>query len=204
VIGGPGAPAEAIARALAQAEWAAAVVIVEGVSDQIALETLADRLGRDLDADGVVILPAGGAHAIAPFLERFGPSGHDLTLAGLCDAAEEDVFRGALTSSGIGSPSDRADLERLGFHVCVEDLEDELVRAVGLEGVEAVLDAEGDLRSFRTLQHQAPWQDQPVEAQLRRFFGSGARRKLRYAGLLVEAAEWERIPRPLTAVLESV
>ena len=40
------------------------VILVEGVSDQRALEALAARHGRDLEAEGVAIVPIGGAHAV--------------------------------------------------------------------------------------------------------------------------------------------
>ncbi len=69
---------------------ARAVVLVEGVSDQIALEAVAARLGRDLDGEGAVVLPVGGAHGITNYLLRFGPRGADLTLAGLCDAGDPE------------------------------------------------------------------------------------------------------------------
>ena len=65
-------------------------------------------------------------------------------------------------------------MERLGFYVCVADLEDELIRSLGAAAVERVVDAQGDLRSFRTLQKQAAWQERSTEEQLRRFLGSGA------------------------------
>ena len=42
-----------------------AVVFVEGASDQVALETLAARRGRRLHAEGVSIVPIGGATTIA-------------------------------------------------------------------------------------------------------------------------------------------
>ena len=64
-VSGPAAATEATAVALARADSARTVVLVEGVSDQIAVETLAGRHGRDLAAEGVVVLPAGGAHGIA-------------------------------------------------------------------------------------------------------------------------------------------
>ena len=38
--------------------------LVEGISDQRALEALAARRGRDLEAEGVSVVPIGGAHAI--------------------------------------------------------------------------------------------------------------------------------------------
>ena len=195
---------EATIRELARVEDARAIVLVEGISDQIAIETLAMRRGRDLDGEGVLIVPIGGAHAIARHLSRLGPAGADLTLAGLCDAAEEDTFRRGITEAGLGAPRTRSDMERLGFHVCVEDLEDELIRAVGPTEVEAILDSHGDLHSFRTLQKQPAWKGRRVEEQLRRFLGSAARRKLRYARLLLESSDLDRVPRPLAAVLAEV
>lgn len=184
---------------------AAAVVLVEGASDQVALEAAAARRGRDLAAERVVIVPIGGAHAIGRFLTRWGPPGADVRLAGLCDLREEGVFRRGLAAAGAGSPRTRADMERLGFYVCVEDLEDELIRAVGAAGVEALFDSQGDLRRFRSMRSQPAWRGREPEAQMRRFLGSGSRRKLRYAGLLVEAAaDLGTVPRPLDALLAAV
>lgn len=95
-------------------------------------------------------------------------------------------------------------MERLGFYVCVDDLEDELIRSAGPPKVEALFESQGDLGSFRTLQNQPVWRDQELGAQMRRFPGSGARRKLRNAGPLVGAIPDDRIPRPLEAVLDRV
>jgi hypothetical protein len=184
--------------------FARAVVLVEGISDQRALEALAACRGRDLDADGVSIVPIGGAQAIGRFLDRFGPQGLGVTLAGLCDAAEERGFRRGLERAGLGSNLTRRDMERLGFYVCVADLEDELIRALGAAAVERIVDAQGELRSFRTLQKQPAWQGRAHEEQLRRFMGSGGTRKIRYARLLVEALDLTTVPRPLDRVLAHV
>jgi OLD-like protein len=180
---------------------ARAVVLVEGISDQVALETLAARHDRDLAAEGISVVPMGGAQAIGRFLQRFGPRGLDVRVAGLCDAAEEGDFRRGLERAGFGSHLTRLDLERLGFYVCVEDLEDELIRALGAATVEEVVDAEGDLGSFRTLQKQPAWQGRATEEQLRRYMGSGGRRKIRYARFLVEALDLAQVPRPLDLLL---
>ena len=180
------------------------VVLVEGISDQIALETLAARRGRDLAAEGVSIVPIGGAQAIGRFLTRFGAAAPDVRLAGLCDEGEEEVYRRGLERAGFGDELTRSDMERLGFYVCVRDLEDELIRAHGAASVERIAETRGDLQSFRTLQKQPAWQGQPVEEQLRRFMGSGGRRKIRYARLLVEALDLTRVPRPLDLVLTHV
>jgi hypothetical protein len=181
-----------------------AVILVEGISDQHAVEALAERRGRDLDAEGISVMPIGGAQAIGRFLTRFGPQGLNLTLAGLCDAAEEDEFRRGLERAGLGSRLTRTEMERLGFYVCVADLEEELIRALGAGAVERVVAAQGELGSFRTLQKQPAWQGRPTEEQLRRFMGSGGRRKIRYARLLVEALEPTQVPRPLDRVLAHV
>ena len=95
-------------------------------------------------------------------------------------------------------------MERLGFFVCVADLEEELIRALGVTAVEDVVEAQGDLGAFRSLQRQPPWRERPPEEQLRRFFGSGSGRKIRYARLLVEALDLDQVPRPLEAVLSHV
>lgn len=92
-ISGSDATSRATTRALAKVDNAVAVVLVEGISDQIALETAAVGRGRDLDAERVVIVPIGGAHAIDRFLTRLGPPGTRARLAGLCDLREEEIFR---------------------------------------------------------------------------------------------------------------
>jgi hypothetical protein len=200
-VHGPAAATEATARALAKVTAARTLVLVEGISDQIAVETLAARRGRDLDAERVVVVPIGGAHAMTRYLTQFGPAGAGLRLAGLCDIGEENVVRRGLATAGVGAPGTRAEMERLGFYVCVEDLEDELIRAIGVGRVEQVVDSQGDLGSFRSLQRQPEWRSQPAAAQLRRFMGSGSTRKLRYARLLVAAVDLDRLPHPLEAVL---
>jgi hypothetical protein len=125
-------------------------------------------------------------------------------LAGLCDAGEESDFRRGLERAGLGSNLSRADMERLGFYVCVSDLEDELIRALGADAVEQVVGAQGDLGSFRTLQKQPEWRGPTTEEQLRRFMGSGGRRKIRYARWLVDALDLSQVPRPLDLVLAHV
>lgn len=178
-----------------------AVVLVEGISDRSALEALAERRGRNLEAEGVSIVPMGGAQAIGRFLDRFGPRGLDLGLAGLCDAAEERDFRRGLERAGLGANLSRADMEQLGFYVCVADLEDELVRSAGAAVVEQVIAAEGELSSFRTFQKQPAKRELSYEEQLWRFMWN---RKARYARLLVQTMDLDLIPRPLDGVLAHV
>jgi hypothetical protein len=181
-----------------------AAVLVEGVSDQGAVEALALRRGRDLHAERISVVPIGGAQAIGGFLALFGPGGLDVRLAGICDAGEEGDFRRGLERAGLGERLTRTAMERLGFFVCAVDLEDELIRALGTSAVEEVVAAQGDLGSFRTLQKQPEWRGRATEEQLRRFMGSGSGRKIRYARLLVDALDLSRVPRPLDCALAHV
>jgi Overcoming lysogenization defect protein-like, TOPRIM domain len=178
------------------------VVLVEGLSDQRALEALAARRGQKLEAEGVAIVPMGGATTIGSFLKLFAPRGFGL--AGLCDAGEERAFRRGLQRAGLGSNLTRVGMEALGFFVCVEDLEDELIRALGAGAVEQLVEAQGELGSFRTFQKQPAQRGRSVEAQLRRFMGTRRGRKVHYAPLLVNALDLDRVPRPLAGVLAHV
>jgi predicted RNA-binding Zn ribbon-like protein len=179
-----------------------AVVLVEGASDQAAVIALAARRGRNLAAEGVDVVPIGGAKNIRRFLERY--HGSNVRLAGLYDAAEERDFRRGLERTGVGSDLTRADMERLGFYGFEADLEDELIRALGAAAVEQVIDAQGELGSFRTFQKQPAQQGRPIEAQLRRFMGTRSGRKVRYGTLLVDALDLGEVPRPLDGVLAHV
>ena len=175
-----------------------AVVLVEGMSDRLAVETLAERGGRDLGAEGISVVAIGGAHALGNAL-RDVESG--VQVAGLCDAGEEDAFRRALESSGVGAAVDRAELEALGFYVCEADLEDELVRALGCARVEEIIDAQGETGRFRTFQKQPEKRALSFGDQLHGFMWN---RKIRYAPLLVQALDLDHVPRPLEGVLAHV
>lgn len=181
-----------------------AVVLVEGISDQAALEALAERRGRNLDSEGISIVPIGGATSIGPFLDLLGPQGFDVRLAGLCDAAEEGDFQRGLERAGLGSNLTRADMQQLGFYVCVEDLEDELIRSLGAASVEQIIDAQGEVRSFRTFQKQPAQKGRSIEVQLRRFMGTRSGRKAHYARLLVDTLDLTQVPSPLDGVLAHV
>ena len=144
------------------------VVLVEGTSDRLAVETLARRRGRDLEAEGVTVVPMGGYGNLPRLLQQYD----DVTRAGLYDAGEERHFLRALGCEN------RDSLERIGFYACTRDLEDELTRAVGPDGMERVLDEQGELRAFRTYQKQLAHRERPLQEQLHGFMWN---RKQRYA-----------------------
>jgi hypothetical protein len=193
-ISGPAAATEATAEALTRLGDASTVMLVEGVSDQIALETLARAQGRPVEALNAAVVPTGGAHRIGQFAARFGPAGAGLRVVAMCDAGEERVVRRAIARTGGDVP----------LFVCDLDLEDELIRAVTPDRVQNLLAAHGNIGAFRKLQNQRAWSDQPVQAQLRRFLASGATRKLRYAEELVLAAvALGTVPSPLCGALDA-
>src|SRR6476646_8789161 len=167
------------------------VVLVEGTSDRLAVETLALRRGRDLQAEGVAVVPMGGYGNLPRLLEQY----RDVRVAGLYDVGEERHFL-----RGLGC-ADRSELERAGFYACARDLEDELTRAVGPAGMERVLADQDELRAFRTYQKQPAHRGEPLEEQLHGFMWN---RKQRYAVLLVEALDLGRVPRPLDRLLAHV
>jgi len=205
VTGPAGSSNAALSAAAASVRKAApgssAVILVEGISDQAALVALAARRGRNLADEGVFVVPMGGATNIGSFLGLFGPHGLNARLAGLCDEAEEPDFRRGLARAGLRPALARADLERLGFYVCVADLEDEMIRALGAAAVERLIAAEGELGSFRTFCRQPAQRDRNRERQLRRFMGTRSGRKARYGRVLAEALDLSRVPRPLDRVL---
>jgi len=189
-VHGPAAATDGLDAALTKTPDPVAMILVEGVSDQIAVETLATRRGRDLVAERIAVVPIGGAGAIRRVLATHASSIPVVTV--LCDVGEERAVRRGIATA-----------ERdVAVVVCSPDLEGELIAAVGMERALAVVDAERDRAAFTTLQKQAAWRGRPAADQLRRFIGAGAGRKLRYARSLTDAAvDTDRVPAPLAAVL---
>jgi hypothetical protein len=181
-----------------------AVVLVEGNSDRVALLTLAGRRGRDLAAEGIEVVAMNGITNARAFASRYGPLGLGVPLAGLYDAAEEAKLRKGLAAAGLGSALEPDGLRRLGFYQCSADLEDELIRALGVPAVEGVIETAGEARSLQLLAGMPAQRDWTREAVLRRFIGTRSGRKARYAALLADALEPGQEPEPLTAVLARV
>lgn len=176
-------------------------VLVEGESDRIAVEVLARRRGLDLASDGVRVLAMGGITNVRAFALRLGPRGDGLPLAGLYDAPEAAVVRRGLVAAGVTTPGS-TDLAAHGFFACEADLEAELIRALGVDRVEAVVETEGDGRSLRLLAGMPAQRSWSRERVLHRFLGAGSGRKARYAELLVTALAPGEEPPPLRALLD--
>jgi hypothetical protein len=183
---------------------AGCVIIVEGQSDRVALETLARRRGYDLEASGIAIVPIGGAHAINRVLTVYGPGGRNVRLAGLCDLREEEKFRRGLERAGMGAGLTRTQMEQLGFFVCDVDLEDELIKVLGPEAIDDVVLALGDREPWHAFQKQPAQRGRDRQQQMRRFIRSKTGRNVRYALAFVERLEVARLPRPLVGLLDYV
>jgi hypothetical protein len=174
------------------------LVFVEGTSDQLALEALAARIGCDLEAAAVAVVEIGGATNIWRFLELYRTQHPDVRVGGLCDANQEHAFRRALVQFGFGSNLTRDEMQSIGFFVCDADLEDELIRSLGIDRVLQIIDEEGELQSFRTYQKQPAHSARTLEQQVHGFMWN---RKQRYAQLFVDALDLDRVPHPLAGVL---
>ncbi|MET8684458.1 TOPRIM nucleotidyl transferase/hydrolase domain-containing protein [Streptomyces sp. NPDC004732] len=189
--GGPGGPASDLAVHLGLRT----AVLLEGPSDLAAVDALAALRGRDLAAEGVCVVPMGGAMSVGRYAGLLGPPGLGLRLTGLCDVAEQGFYDRGL---------ERAGAPRRDIHVCAADLEDELIRALGTARVEEIVRDEGDLRAWQTLQRQPAHQGRPRHQQLRRFLGTKKGRKIRYGRLLTEALAPGEVPAPLDGLFASV
>lgn len=184
------------------------IVLVEGPSDAVALQALAESWGRRLATYDVEVLAMGGITHICSVATRLHGAGQ--RLAGLYDEPEVRFVRRGLAAAGVLATADidledidleDVDLEAYGFFCCVRDLEDELRRALGVDAVERVIAAAGETRSLELLAQmpaQAGWSREEL---LTRFMTSQSGRKERYARLLVEALPRGREPAPLRSLL---
>ena len=180
------------------------IVLVEGETDELALTLAALRLGRDLKAEGVSVVPINGAHAISRFLRQLAAEEPGAKLCGLYDEAEEEVIRAALERAGYGPNLDRSRLARVGFFACIADLEEELIRAASETNLARLIELAGDGQPWRTFRNQHAWQGRPVDQQFHRFIRSVSERNSRYIRAIVETIDMARLPRPLRLLLDYV
>ncbi|MEV5253726.1 TOPRIM nucleotidyl transferase/hydrolase domain-containing protein [Streptomyces werraensis] len=189
--GGPGGPARELAGRLS----VRTVVLLEGLSDAAAVGALAARHGRDMATEGVCVLPMGGAMNVGRFSALLGPRGLGLRLTGLCDERERGYYARGWERAGAGSD---------GVFVCAADLEDELIRALGVDRVIELVREQGDFRALSTFLRQPAQRSRAPEQQLRRFLGTKKGRKIHYGRVLVEALGQERTPAPLDGLLSAL
>ncbi|MFZ3555252.1 TOPRIM nucleotidyl transferase/hydrolase domain-containing protein [Streptomyces sp. BH055] len=194
--GGPGEPAHELAGSLRVRR----AVLLEGLSDAAAVDALAERRGRDLAAEGVSVVSMGGAMNVGRYARLLGPTGLGLRLTGLCDERERRYYDRALgTDTNAGTNTNRGtDTGTDTVFVCVADLEDEFIRALGVVRVEELIREAGEWHPWQTFARQPAQQDRTTHRRLRRFLGTKAGRKIRYGRLLTEAAcDAGCVPAPL-------
>jgi predicted ATPase len=184
----------------AEAFFARTVVLVEGLSDQMVIEALAERLSKNLDGSGVAIVPTGGAATMTAYAQLYGPQGFRLELLGLTDEAEEGYAARALQAAGHPAGLSRLDREALGFFVCVRDLEEELIRAIGAGPVETLIRARGDGPAFDAFVLQPTYAGSSQEASIRAFVQHRSR-KVEYAPVLADAVNLGSLPVPIQSLL---
>jgi hypothetical protein len=160
------------------------VVLVEGHSDVAALEVLAEAHGV---RDRLDLVAMGGVTNIRRHLAALAAERPDAVVLGVCDAGERRYLEHA---DGLA-----------GVFVCDRDLEDELIRAIGVDGLLALIESEGELRSFELLQGQPAQRERTTIQQLHRFIGSKSGRKERYGRRLAQVVALDRVPAPLDALL---
>lgn len=177
------------------------VVLVEGDSDREAVLQFALTVGRDLGSEGTAVVGMGGANNLPRFLEIAGPGGHGLTLSGLCDEQEVPVFRRALERAGLADAATPVPLEELGFFACRHDLEDELIRALGIDVAVAIVAEQGEGARFERMRRQPALRERALVDQLHRFIGAGAGRKARVARAFAERIPADGIPAPILGLL---
>ncbi len=158
-------------------------MLVEGESDRRALRTLALRLGVAVPE---VVVMNGITNLRAHLVGR-------TAVLLLHDLAETTYVDRVLADSP-------ADVRRF---VCDADLEDELIRAVGVEGMLAVVDAHGERAAYDLMAQQPAQRDRPDAERLRRWLGARSGHKISYAGYLAEAVPVGSVPAPLGDLLLS-
>jgi hypothetical protein len=168
-----------------------AVVLLEGRSDVAAVRAIATTAG--LPADAYRLVDMGGVTNVRRHLDSI----RDGQVLGMCDAGEAHVVARALRI-------DVSELGERGFSVCDADLEEELIRACGPDVVLGVLDRLGLGARFATFRNQPAWRGRPVREQLHRFAGTTSGRKALLAGALAAELQPDRVPEPLSRLLERI
>lgn len=189
--GGPGDSAHELAARLP----VRAAVLLEGPSDVSAVNALAESRGRNLAAEGVCVLSIGGAMSVGHYARLLGSTGLGLRLTGLCDEREQSYYARGFEQAGAAQQD---------FFVCAADLEDELIRVLGVTRVEELVEAEGDLRALKTFLRQPAQQGRAPQQQFRRFLGTKKGRKIHYGRVLTEALDPDHVPAPLDDLLSGV
>lgn len=181
------------------------MVLLEGASDVAAVRAAAGSVGVDLT--GVRLVDMGGITNVRAHLAalRVGldeaPLDEAPTVLGMCDVGEARFVIAALGAGGSWIRHS-SDLPSMGFFVCHRDLEEELLRALGVTRTLALLQRLGLRDKLEALRQQPAWRDRPLSAQLHRFAGVASGRKELLGGALAAELAPEELPEPLRLLLD--
>jgi hypothetical protein len=178
-------------------------VLLEGASDVAALRVVAGRAGVSLADQGVHLADMHGATNIRRHLVAAAEAADSPRVLGMCDAPEAPYFVRALRR--VGCPVESAsELPWWGFQVCERDLEDELMRDLGEQGIRDVLEGLGLTQRLAMLTQQPAWVSGTFHEQVHRFAGAASGRKELMAGAMAEALDMDQLPKPLAGLLEAI
>ena len=179
---------------------AARVVLVEGASDRIVLQRVAELTECDLDRLGVSVIELAGAGDVGYVLSLFGQNGFQVGLSFLID---QDAVTATAEKLGVAE----ADLEAHDVYVCQRDLEDEYVRAIGPPELWEAITRSG-LFSANELRNCAPSGPDGVysHCDIAGFCRKKSSYKLRSAIVVADVLDAEAAARlaPVTALLTSI
>jgi hypothetical protein len=178
-------------------------VLLEGASDVAAVQAASERAGLELGDAGVRLIDMGGATNVRRHLLDAARAPTSPRVLGMCDIKEGGFFVRALRELEC-DVSSVDELPRWGFQLCDRDLEDELMRALGPDGVRRVLDGLRLSGRFATFTRQPAWVARDFHDQARRFAGVASGRKEVMAGALTATLEPEALPPPLRQLLDDV
>lgn len=181
----------------AEAYFAETVILVEGFSDLLAVRVLATKLGIDVDAAGVSVLSLEGGDLFVHYLQLLGPAGLQLDVRGLCDDDKAARWIDRLGREGF-AVHDGATMAAAGFHICVPDLEGELMAPLSEADLNAVFVAEGAADEFQTFAAQPDQQAKTPDEQRLAFIKKD---KIRWAPLVADAVPDAGIPQPIRDLL---
>lgn len=100
------------------------LLFVEGPSDKMICETVADLIGLSLDRVGVAVIALGGGASFGPAYKVLGPTGFDVPIYGVTDEDKRDEW-----AKVLGTAPET--LEAQGILVCSPDLEAMYGKALG-------------------------------------------------------------------------
>ena len=136
------------------------VILVEGITDRLIVERVAQVTGRDLDRLGVSLVQTDGVGKMIPFDKVFGSEGFDVPIYRLIDsdAAQDAAERMHVPVSK---------LEMRHVFVSQRDLEDEYVRGLGTDVVWGALREDGLVALSVLKAWRAQWRAQARETAQR-------------------------------------